>query len=194
MTELTELTVEELLHDHQDSHSKRQIDSFILGESGCTTFGMYKQCLRELDARHETLQGMEDDIVTQQRELRQRARQLDATLKHQADVQFEYDRFLMHARALKKQLGELTPKKREALDDEMWVQKLRLMLALDMVTQGSPSYGTAETIFSCPPEMRMAIITSIPDRDAAAKWLETAEAPHLPGATMESGFIVVGKC
>ena len=183
---MTELTVEELLRDHQDSHSERQIDSFILGESGCTTYGMYKQCLRELEARKDAMQEVEDDIVTQRRELRQRARRLDATLVNQMDTQREYDRFLMHARALKKKIGELTPEKRRALDDEMWVQKLTLMLALDVFTQGVPSYGTGETIFSCPPKMREAIVASIPDREAAAKWLQTEEAPRLPASLAQA--------
>lgn len=176
-----ELTVDELLLDHQGDHSQRQIDSFIVGDSGGSAYGAYKQCLRELDARHATLTGMADDIETQRMELRQRERGLASTLKSQAEVQREQDRFLVHARALKAQIGELTPQKRVALDDGMWVQRLRFMLALDVFTMGGPSHGTAETIFKCPPGMRAAILAGLGDRESAANWLQSAEAPRLPG-------------
>lgn len=199
---MTEMAVEQLLADHRECHSDFQIDHFILGKSGGTTYGMYNQCLRELDARHETLLGLDHDLAAQrediehlgtavtgamQRDLRQRQRRLDRTSDSRANTQREYDRFLMHARAMKADLGELAPKKRESLEWELWLYRLKVMAALDFYTTGNLSRATAETIFAVPPEMRRKILTELKDREAVLAWLETAEAPRLPGATGDNG-------
>lgn len=196
------ITVEDILADQQDGHSDFQIDYFILGKSSGTAYGAYTQCLRELESRRNTLIGIEDDLAAlcddlqglvatvtdmTNRDLRKRQRQRDAMTKHQADVQREHDRFLMHARELKEILGELTPEKRETLEWELWLHRLKVMAALDFYTMGGLSRSTAETIFAVPPEMRRKILTELKDRDAVLAWLESAEAPRLPGATGDNG-------
>lgn len=179
---MTPLTAQELLADHQTGHSELQIDSFILAESGCTAYGMYVQCLRELDSRQDTLEGMKDDIATQQKELRERELRLTATLKLQRDVQREHDRFLMHARALKAQVGELTTERRAALDDQMWIARITLNLAIEVFTNGIPSAGTLATILSLPKDMQTQILATIPNQKEATAWLQARPTHELPQA------------
>lgn len=202
------IMIDDLLADHHECLSDFQIDHFIVGTSCGTAYGSYKQCLRELKTRYNGLYELEEELADQRaeiegleakgpdgngRELRRQRRRLAATIRSQADTQREYDRFLMHARRLKAEVGELTPEKRAVLDRDMWAYRLRAMATLDAF-MGGLSHGTAEAILKCPPDVRAEIVAGLPIPQPVIAWLQTSEAPRLPGATVESGFIVVGKC
>ncbi len=187
------IAIEQLLADQQECHSDFQIDWFVLNLSGETPFGAYIQCLRELSSRHAVLQGINGKPVwwrslwVWMTRRKPTSEQLAVSARHRADVQREYDRLLMHARRLKVELGELTPKRRAKLEWEMWYRRLKNEAALDFYAFGALSRGTAETMFKVPPEMRRAILGDLVNREAVLAWLETAEAPRLPGAPGGNG-------
>jgi hypothetical protein len=52
---IKESRLKAMLDDHQKYHSNLQIDRFIIYKSGVTPYGMYKQALRELYSRYESM-------------------------------------------------------------------------------------------------------------------------------------------
>lgn len=183
------ITIEELLADRRESHSNLQIDLFILNVVGETSFGAYTQCLRELSSRHAMLQEFNGEpawwrsLWLWMTRRTPTLEQVATTDRHRADVQREYDRFLMHARRLKTELGELTPAYRDELERHMWVHRFREMLWLDICSQGGPSHGTLEAIRKFPADMITEIVAGVPIPPPIVAWLKSAEAPRLPAIT-----------
>lgn len=194
------VSVEEILADHHECHSEFQMKRFVLLEPGTTPFGIYKQCLRELYTRHYGMFEMAESLKQQQAqvdrlesmaadendfELLSGRRCLAALLRQQADNQREYDCFLEVARALKVDLGELTPERRTALDEDMWFQTTKAQAAIDQFLFLHPgvSRSTLEMIISFPPAMRQRLLAEVEALEKpgmADRWLETAEIPLLP--------------
>lgn len=172
----------ELLSDHQGGHSDLQIEQFITVKGHWTTYGRYKQCLREIDKRHRGLVDLREEAelaamdlmeaeepatlaVTDTRErtrLRiardRQQRQLDQIQQTIAETERELHRFVAIASELKPQVGELTPERRNELDRELWSVRVRAMVALDMFTQGGLSPATAELLIALPAEIRKPIL------------------------------------
>jgi len=188
------MSIEELLRDHQGAHSDLQMDYFITTRSGGTVYGMYKQALRELSGRHNSLKTMQMDyqqalqdradahrgwgFTARQRRLRaikvQKAQiAIDAMVASIAESERERDRFLDQCRRLKAEVGELTPEKRAQLDGEMWVYKIKSMAAMDYITGGRLQRGTVELLQCVPNVLRRPLLDEVCAKDAAgalSKW------------------------
>ena len=73
-------------------------------------------------------------------------------------LQEEYRHFYEIADSLDKQLGGLTPEKREALDSQMWFDWVREQIALDLLTNGTLQRATISRIVNSPPERRVELL------------------------------------
>lgn len=179
MTDLTGL-----FDDHQMFHSDFQIDCFILG-SGGTTYGRYKQCLREVVKRWRSLKTshisrerlkLELELLatcttTGERNRRindldcmEKRMQLEEIDRQMADTLREFNRFYAHATMLKEEVGELDPPKRKLLDEEMWEHKMKERAAIDWMTKRTISEPAINMLHSFPPAKRAELMVLMTEK------------------------------
>jgi hypothetical protein len=189
----------ELFQDHQLYHSEFQQDYFITARSGGTLYGMYKQSVRELYKRwrglkqlyadHKLAQvdidelqhkissrdGTGFDFDRNQINLEKKTADIAELEKNISDTEREFKRFYQQACVLKQQLGELTDKKRNQLDREMWFYKIKEMAGLDILSCGRIQRSTIECALSCNVEDRKKILKEIKDHESLIEWMETKQ-------------------
>lgn len=179
-----DFNLQNLLEDHRLYHSEFQQDYFITTRSGGTIYGQYKQSLRELYKRFRGLKGLyheremlqvdidelEEKILNEcnfnkfeqrRNKLNSEKKQLDMIElnKNVEDTEREFKRFYQHASSLKEQIGELTEEKRNQLDKEMWIHKLKEIAAVDFISNGRLKNTTVELINSVPINDRYELLT-----------------------------------
>jgi len=181
------IPIADLLKDHQLYHSNLQMDYFITVRNGATAYGCYKQALRELSKRQESIEKLELDIdeaalniadlqsrwIWSNTGRKRREIQLerlwlsvDGLKKSLEDTRRERDRFWAQASDLKEQVGDLTPERRAVLDREMWVIKIKQIAAADLLTQGRISREVIDLICSLPVNDRCSLMAQLTDGDA----------------------------
>lgn len=191
--------VEELLKDHQTGHSEFQDDYLITVRAGGDTYGQYKQALRELHRRETGLREIEFSIEILEIdideldgkspaneydsrrnavELRKKTMQLEEAQRVYRDTKREFDRFWHQACQLKDEIGELTDEKRNKLDRDMWLNKVKSMIAIDLVCNGRPSQGTYEFVASLPKGMKREVLSSIQNHKNLIEWFESFHNDH----------------
>jgi len=191
------INLQELLKDHQLYHSEFQQDYLITVRAGGTTYGMYKQALRELYKRYrglkelygskELLQVDIDELAAKKTEDKFEARRnkinhaqkvmsMEELDKNIEDTEREFKRFYSQAAALKAQIGDLTEEKRNALDRDMWQFKLKEMAAIDILTTGHLGNVTYEMITAAPVEMRKKVLELCGDKAKLIDWYESKAA------------------
>ena len=174
-----------LIADHQRYHSEYQMDLFITAKSGGTPYGMYRQALRELTSRHESLLGGREDIDelgldledarNEQGDPRRRAinvRRKERALEHArlalVDKAREFRCFYAQAVKLKEQIGDLTPAKRATLEAEFWAFQARKKAALELICHHRIEPATLDMIWSLAPGDTRAILAEIEEGGAPA--------------------------
>lgn len=198
------LEVETLLLDHEKYHSSFQIDHFITSKAGGTTYGMYRQALREMGKRYENLKRqyiehkranidraeLEHDIKRAKgadgRPLSKfdlERKKLDLTekvMEHEAaervtqDLTREFLRFLGQAQALKKELGPISALTRKVLDRAMWVHKMKQKVALDLWANGRLTSNVLDNIMVLPFDDQQKVLDFASNREAAMAWLPSS--------------------
>jgi hypothetical protein len=193
-----------LLADHQIYHSDLQMDAFITGKSGGTPYGEYKQALRELKSRTQTLKSLyanrelvqlairKAEIELEQK--RQSAADLEDTI---ADTVREFTRFYRQAEILKAEVGVLTPERRNELDVDMWVHRIKCMTALDFLTTGRWSRSTVELVSALPPIQKAEITQAIKNPPKLIEWYEQQETrlagmPQMNGEARDVQKLITG--
>ena len=165
--------LEELKKDFEMFHSSIQIKDFILLKNGETEWGVYKQALRELTSREQSIRSMYASIAKtkidleeiqdklsrvaipdkdsfQNRRLRIQEAELIYSIKDAEaalkDVEREFSIFYNVAIQLKQKLGEITKERRKQLDRDYWVTHTKLMIARDFRNQHHLSAETVKMI------------------------------------------------
>jgi hypothetical protein len=164
-----------LLHA-QMHHSEFQMDRFITVRAGGTLYGCYRQACRELMTRWVSLcdRWQRRELQAERRKrysagdskraamkaIRVRQSELSGMLDD-AEVQREFLRFYGIAASLHRALdfdkSPPTADKLRELDVEFWDHQIRAMLALDLMTAGSPQRTTLEMIQCLPVPQRKEI-------------------------------------
>lgn len=178
------MKLNDLLADHQLYHSEFQQDYLITARAGGTTYGQYKQALRELFKRKrgleelyserelliidiEELEAMVSDDEFEQRrndvKLKQKRGHIYDMDKNIADTEREFKRFYQQAVALNGVIGELTEERRRELDEDMWRYKIKEMAAIDYMSHGRLGNVTIEMLKATPIEMRVELSKLILD-------------------------------
>lgn len=203
------MDLKELLKDHQLYHSSFQIDNFITVRAGETQFGQYKQTLRELFKRYRGLKELyvsrellrvdiEELEYTNATGFVQRRNDINLTKyrmdiedleRNISDTEREFSRFYAQADALKAQIGELTLEKRDQLDQEMWVHKLKTMVAVDYITKGRIGENALTFIRSIPKEIRKPLLSEIKDQTTLLDWFDNFNIP-LPDIQIDANINV----
>lgn len=205
--------LKELLDDHQIYHSDFQMDNFITIRSGETQYGQYKQALRELFKRYRGLKELyvarellqvDIDETTESCRINcgggflfQERRSKINLAKHKMDMEDlerniehterEFKRFYAQADALKKEIGKLTPKKQNELDQKMWLHKLKSMVAIDYLTKGRIGENAIAFIMSLSKNLRVPLLAEIKNHDNLISWFENYDQP-LPDLQIEENI------
>jgi hypothetical protein len=172
--------IEKLLADYRTGHSYFQMDHFIVGAQG-NPWAQYKQALREVASRWESLESMRLDLEVLEavpppkrvfaigRRWRVPARvkrikwekevaRLRASI---ASTERELTRFVELAVDLKKQIGELNEDDRARLEAESWADKARRMAQIDFLVAGAISRQTVEFIEHFPRHLRRRLLIEV---------------------------------
>lgn len=153
----------ELLKDHYGRHTKYQIKNFILRLNGKTDYGMYKQALREIKSRFDSLKTMykeykkiilDDNVLEYENSLK--CNQINELL-------YEFNIFYNYAVQLKNKLGELTTERLEVLEADFWREQFKEKLCLELLGTGHISTSLLETIMYS--ESKIEILTFMANLD-----------------------------
>jgi hypothetical protein len=187
---LNEIKIQDLLRDYQKYHSEFQIENFIIKGQG-DEWAQYKQCLREIKSRYESIKEERAKVESAGIEPKQKrfywpskANKLNIKLakKSQAlqlkelrntinDKQRELNCFVEIATKLKDKLGEITDERRQQLELESWTAKGRRMAAIDRILTGGISHQTFEFILSLPLKSQNSILDKILPNDPERRLL-----------------------
>jgi DNA repair ATPase RecN len=173
------------------------MDHFITIRAGGTTYGQYKQALRELVKRYKALKTLyierellllditelEERKTDERRSELELARErmkmedIDATIR---DTTREFRRFYMQADSLKKELPQLNEATRARLDEEMWEHQIKKMAAIESLTAGRVGPKTVEMIQCLPAKLRAKLFELCCNREKIQElhaWFWTVEQP-----------------
>ena len=195
--------IETLLQDHQPNHSDWQMDFAITAKAGGTPYGCYKQSLRELAARYQGVQQLQDnrelllieieqfehkqprtELKRRKREIQLRGlrRRLQAMELSLQETCRELERFLEQAIELKQQIGELTPDVRRKLEWEYWTHRIKCLMAVDLLSRGILSANVVELLHAIPVQQRRELLGYLQGRQQVlTEWyLENAAETGTP--------------
>jgi coenzyme F420-reducing hydrogenase delta subunit len=187
------MNIDEILKDYESKHSEYQIENFIVGMQ-VGDWAKYKQCLREIKNRVETLQGLKEEleierlksngyfnIATSISRRKRRLKEIGRVRKKRAlkaldddiiSTEREISKFFEVAKKLKEEIGDLTPEKRDLLEADSWFQKARQMAAIDMICDHGLSKPTFEMILALPEKDKNTILTELGSCKDPRKLLE----------------------
>lgn len=174
---LNRFKINKLLEDYQELHSDFQIDNFIIGNQG-DSWAQYKQCLREMKSRVESIESdkMQAEILERKPKQskifwpsksnlekrrvekisnRTRLNTIYAMIKER---ERELSRFLEHAQRLKDEIGTIDQDRRYQLEIESWTAKGRKLAAIDLLSYGRISTQTLDFILSLPADVTEKIL------------------------------------
>ena len=192
--------IKELLKDYQSGMSEFQENNFVINMSSNTVYGRYHQTLRETYKRlrglreHQCdLEKLEIEIEEQEFlskeegfkgryaavELNRKIMQKEELERAISDIQKELDNLYKRAVEFKNILGELTQEKRDQLEKEMWIDKIKKLVVIDRVSTGRIHKNTYEMILSLPLEMRKVVFLEIQNVDKLIESYKTHEDPKL---------------
>jgi len=186
-----------LLDDHQTGMSQFQDDYLVTTRAGGTLYGQYKQSLRELYKRFRGLRELtcnQERLIIDIEELGEKIEKLigfelkrarvdhkekimlmEESIRVIKDTEREFTRFYQQACFFKEQIGELTDKKRNKLDEEMWVFKVKEMALIDWITTGFLRNSTYEFLNSLPKRLKQEVALEINNQDKLKDWYEKRE-------------------
>ena len=184
-----------LLDDHQTGMSQFQDDYFVTTRAGGTLYGQYKQALRELYKRFRGLRELtcsQERLVIDIEELKEKIDEsisfelkrakvdykekimlMEESQRVIKDTEREFNRFYQQACYFKEQIGDLTDEKRNKLDQEMWIFKVKEMAMIDWYTTGFLRNSTYEFLNSLPISIRKKVALELNDQKKLKVWYET---------------------
>lgn len=199
-------TLKDLLQHHVGSHTEFQQDHFITGRASRTVYGQLKQALRELYSRVKantelgyTKEGLEIDIeelqyktnkggqknkfdfARDELELRKKLRQSEQAERSLVENKRELVRFWQQACVLMEKLekdGTLTEDRLRDLDENMWVERARELMATDFMVNNRITKPTLDLIMSMPAYQRKMLIAMTKDVPALIAWYENEDHSH----------------
>jgi hypothetical protein len=176
-----------ILKDDEVQHSDFQVEHFIIGKQG-DVWAQYKQCLREIKGRIESIRSIKDQIEVFRTKANgsrlfwpsKKNRAIDAVNKKRAIEQInnllndvigterELGRFVSLAEKLKAELGEISAERRYQLETESWKNKGIKMAAIDILATGRISNQTYDFIFSLPKDSQLELFAKLSNQQPMA--------------------------
>lgn len=199
-------SLKDLLQYHVGSHTEFQQDHFITGRASRTVFGQFKQSLRELYKRVRgntdfgyIKEGLDIDVMElsamvtgnkyqnsydlmrDELELSKKKRDLEQAKRSLLDNKRELVRFWQQACVLMEKLevtGPLTDDKLRDLDENMWVERAKELMAVDFMVHSRISKGTLELIMCMPRYQRSILIALTKNVPELMEWYEKEDHGH----------------
>ena len=178
--------LQNILKDHYLYHEEFQHDFLITVRAGGTVYGQYKQALRELYARVNSLKTFITDLdiakvdiaeleynlnnnlcsdqFDEQRtvlNLRLQKSKLEEGERNIAETIREAQRFYEQCIYLKAEVGELTHETRKEYEEEMWKYTVMKLANTDYITKGRIGNNALEMALAMPPRMREEVLPMI---------------------------------
>jgi len=177
--------INDLLKDHAAGHSDFQIENFIVG-SEAHPWHRYKQCLREIAGRKESIEMGEQEIRYMEEDIgrlkkwdrfspfsrKKRSRMIailmakrTAGLNSIRNNARELQRFVESAVAIRESHGfkNLSAEKKRYLEADAWREKAKWMICLDMFCFGNISKPTLEFTYKLPKAVKRELIMQLKD-------------------------------
>jgi len=177
--------INDLLKDHAAGHSDFQIENFIVG-SEAHPWHRYKQCLREIAGRKESIELGEQEIRYMDEDIRRlkkwdkfnpffrkkRTRMIailmakrkagSKSIKNNAR---ELHIFVESAVTIRESFGfeKLSIEKKRYLEADAWREKAKWMICLDMFCFGNISKATLEFTYKLPKAVKRELIMQLSD-------------------------------
>jgi hypothetical protein len=151
-----------------NGHSDFQIDHFIVNKGNWTPYGQLKQIRREIEGRERSLAELAIDLEEKRLDLeecadtprgRLQARRVNLAIQGIQESIATTERELTRFREMESTLDVSGDE--SDLDREMWLTRLRVMLALDLLCNGRPSSNLMTLVLSTPPDFRRQAITEV---------------------------------
>ena len=191
------LKIQELLKDCFTGHDDTQISSFMIIKNGGTTWGCYRQALRELSSRVKTLQAswigvqklhrksenLEDDLEKLELQM-----ELAGVYEHVETVKREAAKIYTIACSLKQIIGDLDAERIKILNEELWVHKIKIHAVQDILDNGKLSAETRSLIQSLSKPLKKIIHEAIADPQQLVDWFIGYDAgvPEIEDASEEA--------
>lgn len=191
------LKIQELLKDCFTGHDDTQISSFMIIKNGGTSWGCYRQALRELSSRVKTLQSSWIGLQKLNRKLDNPADELEkleldlelaGVYEHMETVKREAAKIYTIACSLKQVIGELDAEKIKTLNEEFWVHKIKVNCVQDLLDNGKLSAETRSLIQSLSKPLKKIIQEALAEPQDLVDWFiefETA-VPEVEDASEEA--------
>jgi len=199
----------DLLMTYNSCHSEFQIDHFIVGR-GRTTWGCYKQAVREIITRTEALRVLIlDSLAPHAQSVRfsqinsQRTKDdlnpcdRPTTMEHFQiySAVRELERFLFHVIQLREALGPLSELSCGVHEQDFWVHQARESLAKDLIEYSRPTSSTLELIVLLPKRCRQVLLRVLFDpheRESLIRWYLNQDASCV---TQDFSYVnSIGSC
>lgn len=199
-------TLKDLLQYHVGTHTEFQQDHFITGRASRTVYGQFKQALRELSKRVRgnidfgyTVESLDIDVmelsarvtakkhpnsydlIRDELTLKKKKRDLEQAKLSLLDNKRELVRFWQQACVLMEKLeveGPLTLDRLRDLDENMWRERAKEMMAIDFMVNDRMSRQTLELIMCMPAYQRKLLIQLTKDIPGLIEWFENEDHSH----------------
>lgn len=198
-----------LLNDHQTGMSKFQDDYLVTTRAGGTLYGQYKQALREVYKRFRGLRQqianhkrleieieelqfeiseleksdvVKDNFTRRKKivDLQEKTMLMEESTRAISDTKREFINFYRQAMYLKSEIGELTDERRDQLDTEMWIFRIKEMATIDFVTSGKLRNSTFEFIHALPEDLKRIVLPEIKNAGQLIDWYENKQTVIIP--------------
>ena len=176
-----------LLHDYESGHSEFQIRQFIVN-SEVHPWHKYKQCLREIYARRETIESKKRILETINQSIlklnSKKGRRFFGSKKKEIELaeliskKIDFEKkislakrelvcFVEAAFEIRSNHGfdRLNHDEKKYLEAEAWKEKAKFMLCLDIFCLGSIGKQTIEFIYKLPQKTKRELLSSIDIKD-----------------------------
>lgn len=190
--------LQKLLNDHQTGMSLFQDDYLVTNRAGGTLYGSYKQALREV---YKRFRGLRQQTASRERLLidideaeykiehhpddfeKRRAKVdfnektllLEESSRAIDDTYREFCNFYRQAAYLKEKIGDFDDNRRNELDKDMWIFKIKEMACIDFITTSRLRNSTFEFIHACPNDVKLKILDEIKDHGKLINWYESQD-------------------
>lgn len=159
------MNIDEFAKFYRPLHSEIQIEYAVTARNGLTTYGMFKQTLRELIPRYAAFAG-----VAKKYKRRKTIGPLE--LIHLAAAARELLHFYKLAIALKQKLVDLDAQSLEQYEVELWYATTKYHAAVDTISEGRVSKQRIHDALCLPIPLRKQLLEEFNDQEALGNWVE----------------------
>lgn len=157
--------IDDIMKDFRPHMSALTLATMVVAQNGGTPWGMYEQALLEINSRIEAGKAELAQVkcirekasaATDAKSLKLQLQMQTILERHRTRLE-ELRHLIAMARALKSSLGEISEERRNQLDAEKVMYRLKCQAAAEVMQLGLPSPQTIQIIRCLPPKERATL-------------------------------------